>query len=258
MANTFKAPPRLKLHTFSISHFSEKIRWMLDASGIPYVEEPWVPFFHILPALKKGGGKATTVPVLVTEDGNVQDSTRILLWLEKHRAPFALMPTDPALREQVLAIEDRFDRVGQHVTRYAYRDAMNDREGIKTVWTLDASPWQKFVVDKAFPLMSRAFRKMLHLDDAKSMAKSEAKLMEALDWLAGELADGREYLVGNTLGAADISVASLLSPLACPDEHAVYSRPDFQRGIAQLKDRHADHPAIVWVHALYRRHRLQR
>ena len=246
---------QLTLHTFSISHFSEKARWMLDASGIDYIEKPWVPFFHIIPALRLGGRKATTVPILVTETSSVQDSTRILLWLEKHRVPFALLPTDPALREEVLTIEDRFDRIGTHVTRYAYRDALDDSEGIKTVWTLDASPLQKRIVGAAFPLMRAAFRKMLQLDKPKAVASSERTILEGMDWIATQVTDGRRYLVGNSLTVADITAAALLSPLACPDEHAVYSRPDFQKGVTTLKARHANHPAMVWVRQLYRDHR---
>ncbi len=245
----------LILHTFSISHFSEKARWMLDASGIDYVEKPWVPFLHVVPALRLGGRRATTVPILVTETGAVQDSTRILLWCEKHRAPFALMPTDPALREEVLAVEDRFDRIGTHVIRYAYRDALGDSEGIKTVWTLDATPLQKRIVRTAFPLMRMAFHRMLQLGNPKAVASSERKILEGMDWIAERIAGGRRYLVGETLTAADLTVAALLSPLACPDEHAVYSRPDFQNGVAALKARHADHPAMVWVRQLYRDHR---
>lgn len=245
----------LTLHTFSISHFSEKARWLLDASGIDYIEKPWVPFFHIVSALRLGGRKKTTVPILITETGPVQDSTRILLWLEKHRAPFALMPVEPALREQVLVVEDRFDRIGAHVIRYAYRDALDDSEGIKTVWTLDASPLQKRIVGAAFPLMRAAFRQMLQSSNPKAVALSERKILEGMDWIAQRTAQGHRYLVGDTLTAADISAAALLSPLACPDEHAVYSRPDFQKGVTALKARHADHPAMVWVRRIYREHR---
>ena len=235
----------LVLHTFSISHFSEKTRWMLDASGIDYVEKPWVPGLHVPRALKAGGFKATTV----------QDSTHILLWLEKHRAPFALMPTDPARRQEVLDIEDRFDRIGAHVVRYAYRDALDDAEGIKTVWTLDASPVERFIVRTAFPLMRAGFRRGLQLGNKTVVAKSERRILDGMDWLA-ERTDGQpRYLVGDSLTAADITAAALLSPLACPDEHAVYSRPDFQKGVAALKARHADHPAMTWVRWLYRKHR---
>lgn len=246
---------RLTLHTFSISHFSEKIRWALDVSGIDYVEKPWVPGLHVLPALRLGGVKATTVPILLTEHGAVQDSTRILLWLERHRAPFTLMPADAALRTEVLAVEDRFDRIGSHVIRYAYRDALDDTEGIKTVWTLDASPLQRLIVRAAFPLMREGFRRGLQLRKPEVVAHSERKILEGMDWIARRTTGGAQYLVGDQLTAADITAAALLSPLACPDEHAVYARPDFQKGVAPLKARHADHPAMRWVRELYRRHR---
>jgi len=245
----------LTLHTFSISHFSEKIRWVLDASGIPYVEKPWVPGLHIYKALRLGGGKATSVPILVTETGAVQDSTRILLWLEQYRAPFALIPTDPALRQEALEIEDRFDRIGAHVIRYAYRDALDDAEGIKTVWTLDASRWEALFVRTVFPLMRAGFRRGLQLGNAEVVAKSERKILDGMDWIASRLAPGQPYLVGQQLTIADLTAAALLSPLACPDEHAVYSRPDFQKGVAPLKARHHHHPAMVWVRQLYRDHR---
>lgn len=245
----------LTLHTFSISHFSEKIRWVLDASGIEYIEKPWVPGLHVPRALLVSRGRATTVPILVTESGAVQDSTRILLWLEKHRAPFALMPDDPTLRAEVLEIEDRFDRIGAHVVSYAYRDALNDAESIKTVWTLDANPLERLFVRTTFPLMRASFRRGLRLDNEAVMAKSERKILDGMDWVAERLKDGRQYLVGGRLSAADITAAALLSPLACPDEHAVYSRPDFQNGVTTLKARHANHPAMAWVRHLYRLHR---
>jgi glutathione S-transferase len=251
-------PQPLTLHTFSISHFSEKTRWMLDTSGIAYVEKPWVPGLHVPRALKAGGFKATTVPVLITEQGAVQDSTRILLWLEQHRAPFALMPADAALRQQVLDIEDRFDRIGAHVVRYAYRDALDDAEGIKTVWTLDANPLERLFVCTAFPLMRAGFRRGLQLNNAEVVAKSEKRILDGMDWLAERTGSQLRYLVGDTLTAADITAAALLSPLACPDEHAVYSRPDFQKGVAPLKSRHEQHPAMVWVRWLYRQHRQPR
>ncbi|MES2884266.1 MAG: glutathione S-transferase [Pseudomonadota bacterium] len=241
----------LKLHTFSVSHFSEKARWLLDASGIAYVEEPWVPFLHIAKALRKGGGRATTVPVLDTGSACVQDSTRILLWLEKHRGPCALMPTDPVLREQVLAVEDRFDRVGNHVIRYAYSVSLDDAEGVIKLWTIDATPVQARFIRAAYPLLRLVFRSKLKLGNAAAVAASEQKFTEALDWLATQLKDGRRHLVGNQLSAADITAAALLAPIACPDEHPVYSQPYFKQGIAPLREKWSGHPALDWVRTLY-------
>ncbi len=248
-------PAMLKLHTFSVSHFSEKARWLLDAAGVDYIEEPWVPFFHIAKALRKGGRGATTVPVLDTGEGYVQDSTRILLWLESNRAPFALLPADPALREQVLAVEDRFDRVGAHVIRHAYSAALDDAAGITAIWSIDATPLQARMLRIGYPLLRLAFRSKLKLGNVAAVASSERKFGEALDWLAEQLQDGRRYLVGNQFSAADITAAALLAPLACPDQHPVYSRADFRAGIAPLRAKWQHSVGLEWVRAIYRQHR---
>ena len=248
-------PATLKLHTFSVSHFSEKARWLLDASGIDYVEEPWVPFLHIAKALRKGGRGVTTVPVLDTGSGCVQDSTRILLWLEKHRAPFALMPTDSKLREEVLAVDDRFDHVVNHVVRYAYSVSLDNAEGVTTLWTIDATPGQSRFIRAAYPLLRLVFRSKLKLGQPAAIAASEQRFGEGLDWLAEQLKDGRQYLVGKQLTAADITAAALLAPIACPDEHPVYSQADYRNGIAPLRAKWAAHPALDWVRGIYRTHR---
>ncbi|MES2682493.1 MAG: glutathione S-transferase N-terminal domain-containing protein [Pseudomonadota bacterium] len=248
-------PAPLKLHTFSVSHFSEKARWLLDASGIDYVEEPWVPFLHIVKTLRKGGRGATTVPILDTGEGCIQDSTRILLWLEKHRAPFSLMPVDAALREQVLAVEDRFDRVGNHVVRYAYSVSLDNAEGVTKLWTIDATPGQTRFIRAAYPLLRMVFRSKLKLGNAAAVAASEQRFGEGLDWIAEQIKDGRRYLVGTQLTAADITAAALLAPIACPDEHPVYSQADYRDGIAPLRAKWAGHPALDWVRQLYRDHR---
>ena len=248
--------PKLILHTFSVSHFSEKARWLLDAGGIDYVEEPWVPFLHIAKALRKGGRGATTVPVLDTGNGCVQDSTRILLWLEKNRAPFALMPTDPKLREEVLAVEDRFDRVGNHVVRYAYSVSLDNADGVTKLWTIDATPGQTRFMRAAYPLLRLVFRGKLKLGQSAAIATSEQRFSEGLDWIAEQLKDGRRYLVGNQFTAADITAAALLAPIACPDEHPVYSQPDYRDGIAPLRDQWAGHPALDWVRTVYRQRHI--
>jgi glutathione S-transferase len=129
---------RLVLYTFALSHFSEKIRWTLALAEVPFDEVTWTPFFHVLKARKRG--RATTVPVLQTTGGPVQDSTRILHWLEKHRAPFALLPEASAERDDVLAVEAKFDRVGSQVVRYVYSEALGQTENVVRYWTVEATP----------------------------------------------------------------------------------------------------------------------
>ena len=153
-----------------------------------------------------------------------------------------------------MAIEDRFDRVGSHVIRYAYSAALDHPQNVIELWTLHASPMQKRIVRASFPLLKRAFAAKLKLDTA-SVAKSERKIGEALDWLADQLSDGRRYLVGGKLSVADITAAALLAPIACPHEHPVYYRPAFRDGIVPLRAKWESHPGMIWVQEIYRAHR---
>ena len=59
-----------RLITIPVSHYCEKVRWVLDYLKLPYVEEPHMPPFHRLATTKFGGKSA---PVLVPKDGNFKD-----------------------------------------------------------------------------------------------------------------------------------------------------------------------------------------
>lgn len=243
----------LRLYTFSISHFSEKIRWALDASRLDYEETRWTPFFHVVPALRKGK-LGTTVPILQSGCTCIQDSTRILRWLEENQPGFTLIPQEPALRTEAMAIEERFDRVGTHVIRYAYSNALRDADTIVALWSLDARPYQARIIGSLFPLLRMAFRQMFRIRP-ENVARSKQAIAEGLDWLDAHLADGRRFLVGDRLSVADITAAALLAPLFGPDEHPAYSRPDFRAGMAPLIEEWNGRPAAKWVREMYRRHR---
>lgn len=243
----------LELYTFRMSHFSEKARWMLDASRTEYREVRWTPFFHVLPALRLGR-LGTTVPILHTASGYVQDSTRILNWLDTNLPGFNLVPRDPVQRREVMELEDRFDRIGAHVIRYAYSAALEDRDAVVELWTLDASPLQKRVIAACFPLMRRVFRNRMKISP-ESVQQSRKRIGELLDELDARVADGRTYLVGDRLSAADITAAALLAPLFGPDEHEIYSREDFRETLRPLVSDWMSRPGAQWVRALYRTHR---
>ena len=246
------SPDSLRLHTFTLSHFSEKIRFVLSVAGVPHVEVPLVPFFHILPAVLSGG--RTTVPFLHVDGRRVQDSTRILLWLDRHRGPLALLPGKPGERAEVLAVEARFDEVGEHVVRYAYSTVLDDRESVVRYWTLDASPGQAARIRRSFPVLRWIFRRMLWMS-ARGVSRSRAVIERSLDFIDARLAQGHRYLATEQVTVADITAAALLAPLVCPDEHAVYASPRYRAGIAPMVGAWQERPAFAWVRGIYREHR---
>lgn len=245
-------PDPLRLYTFSLSHFSEKIRWTLNASGLPFEEVPWTPFFHVPAALRRGG--KTTVPILETTGVKVQDSTSILLWLERNRVPFALLPTEPAEREAALAAEARFDQAGSHVVRYVYSTVLDDAESVIRFWTVDASPRQARVIRRWFPVLRWVFRRKLRIS-ASSVARSREGIASSVEWLESQGVPDRPFLVGGRLTVADLTAAALLAPLACPDEHPIYGSARYRAAIEPLARSWQGGPAFTWVRQMYRLHR---
>lgn len=243
----------LELITFRLSHFSEKARWMLDASHTEYREIFWTPFFHIGPALLHGR-LATTVPILKHRGGYVQDSTRILHWLDTNMPGFRLLPRDPAQREEALALEERFDRVGNHVLRYIYSLIMDDAAMVTSLWTPDSSALQRRFISASFPVLRALFRRRFDLSE-KRVAHSRAVIEEGFAFLDAKLADGRECLIGDTLSAADITACALLAPLVGPDEHEMYSRADVRAKIAPQLGDWLSRPSAEWVRKRYRTRR---
>ena len=248
-------PAKLVLYTFAVSHFSEKIRWVLDAAGLHYEERRLIPFFHLLHNRRLTGGRSSSVPILQVGDEVIADSTRILLWLERHCyqeiVASGLLPAGRAQRERVLQIEDRFDRVGAHVIRYIYGFVLDDREEVLKLWGADATLPQWAVLRASFPLLRLAFHRGFKVNPL-SCARSRRAVGEALDWLEQELADGREFLVGGHLTVADVSVCALLAPLATPPEHLLYCSPRYRDTIREHTIDWSARPAIEWIRRTYR------
>jgi glutathione S-transferase len=243
-----------QLYTFSLSHFSEKVRWMLDASLTPYRETALTPVLHIPRALILGGGRATTVPILKTDRAHIQGSALILQWLAANRAPFPLLPQMPEARAAILDIEGRFDRIGMHVIRYAYSESLNDRNGIARLWTLASAPLASALIRYAFPLLRSVTRRAFSITPA-NVEKSRQAIDQALSWLEEQIADGRQHLVGAALSAADITVCALLAPLACPSEHPVYSREDYRALMRDQTEPWSTRSGVEWVRETYRKER---
>ena len=244
----------LTLYTFSVSHFSEKIRWVLDCAKLPYTEKPLVPFFHIPTTLKLGGSKFTTVPILVAGDEKVQDSTRILEWLAANRAPFALMPADAAARKEAMELEAQFDKVGMQIIRFAYAKTLADAEGVLSLWSIDAKPWQAAFLKFSYPVLRALFKRNGGISPAAEQ-KAATLIEGVLELIAARTSAAQPYLVGGQFSVADLTAAALLAPLVCPDEHPVYSTPRYRAGIASQVARWQQHPAFAWVRQMYATHR---
>jgi glutathione S-transferase len=243
------------LYTFAMSHYSEKIRWTLDHCRIPYREVCMTPVFHIGPALIMGKRGQTTLPVLQTPQTAIQDSPRILDWLDQNKGPLDVMPAD----QQTLwrEVAQRFDAIGKDVARFLYMNSFGVADAhIIKLWTEHAKPTQAAIIKAAYPLIRWSFKRKLQITP-KRCALAQQRITQAMDWLEAQLLDGRQYLVGGRLTVADITAASLLAPIACPPEHPVYGDPAYQQAMAGAIAPWRDRPALRWVRQMYSAHRGQ-
>jgi glutathione S-transferase len=248
-------PTPLTLYTFAMSHYSEKIRWTLDVSKVPYREQCMSPVFHMLPALKMGKRGQTTLPVLASNLESVQDSTRILDWLNHQHLIDALLP--PVYAAEMRAVEQRFNAIGKDVARLLYLRSFGKADAhIIKLWTDHATPAQARFIRLGYPLIRWGFCRKLHIN-AKAGLRAEQRIEAEVRWLDERFKDGRTFLVGDRFSVADITAAALLAPIACPKEHPVYGDAQYQRAMQDATAPWRGRPAMAWVLRLYREHRGQ-
>jgi len=247
-----KLPQHATLYTIAMSHYSEKIRWLLDIEKADYREVALTPVFHVRPALIKGMRAKTTVPVLQVGKQSVQDSTRIIEWLASAYGPLSTLP-EP-LQQDIMAVEDRFDAIGKDVARYLYFTGFEHTEVILSMWTRFASPLETRIVRFFYPLIKAIFKIKLNINPAAAQ-RAEKRIDAAMQWLEGRLASGHTYMVGDQLTVADITAAALLAPMACPVEHPVYGEAQFREKMASTQAIWRDRPALTWVRQMYTQHR---
>ena len=261
----------LTLFTINMSHYSEKIRWLLDYEEIPYQEIALTPALHTVPMWLKGRRAQTTVPLLQSGKTCIQDSPRIVSWLAEHCSP--LDSISPAQQQEIIAIQQRFDAIGKPIARYLYLPGFAHDALIRTIWTQFAKPWERRFITLAYPLIKPAFRIKLRIYP-RAVTQAEQLIDAEIRWLEQRLQQlkkgqqekgqkekqGRQskkcrYLVGDAFSFADIAAASILAPLACPREHPIYGEAEFRAKMAGPAQQWADSPALQWVRDIYAEHR---
>ena len=243
------------LNIFAISHFCEKARWTLDYFDMDYDVSYLAPGLHMVFS-KKLKLPATALPILIANGEVVQGSSQIIDWAEEQN-PESGKSLDPSSDiEKCLEIEKRLDDVaGVHVRRIYYSEALiSYPDKVRQVFSNDLTFLNKMALRGFWAMVRKQMIKMMDLG-SEQRKESKSILEDELDWLHGLLSDGRAYLSGDKFSRVDLTAASLLSPLAVPKEHPVYSPETMPPQMASDQQLWHDRPSIEWVRGMYSRYR---
>jgi glutathione S-transferase len=234
----------LRLITIPISHYCEKARWALERAQIPYREERHVQGVHRIAARRAGGGK--TVPVLVTPDGALGESEKILVWVDERTPPEQrLFPAEPAERAEVERLCRRLDeRLGPTGRRLMYTHMLAQRELMLRFNNEGVPRWEDRLLRIGWPVIVRWARRELDIRPGIEV-EDEAAVWEEFDHVAELLSHNREYLCGDSFGAADLTFAALSAAVVVPPVYGVpLPQPELlPPHTATLVQRARDHPA---------------
>ena len=239
------------LYTFGPSHYCEKARWALDLCGLAYEEVRWAPGPHLLSVRAMAPG--TTVPILRCADHTIQNSDKIIDWLEATQDIAWSADTSSQETEAIAEIEQRADKgIGIAIRRLVYAMTLPEEGGRSARRLFDGVIWwQRPLARLMWPITRQAIMRGLRAT-ADDLPEARAELEAALDFCDSLLGDQRRFLVGDRLTRADISLASLISPIARPPEHPVYPHTPSSKVTAQLNAAYGDRPSVRWTTQIYR------
>jgi glutathione S-transferase len=240
------AKPRLI--TFGISHYCEKARWALDWHGVDYDEIVCPPGWNIILA-KLRGAKDTKVPFLLDHKRVIEGSGAIIDWADEQAQDSSRRLTST----NALEIERRADDgIGINARRLFYAGILPQAPHlIKPAFSANYSPMHRLIGHITWPLTPRIIM-MKYEIRPDAAQESRAKLDVELDWLDGLLADGRQYLSGDRFSRADITVASLLAPLAPPEQIKTYHNLALPKALIADFERWKHRPIMRWMAERYR------
>ncbi|MDX1649523.1 MAG: glutathione S-transferase family protein [Myxococcota bacterium] len=224
----------IRLHQFEISPFCDKVRRILHVKGRPYqvVEVPVTRTFQHMRRLSRIG----KLPCLEMDGTVVPDSTDIARVLEERFPDPPLLPADPRERALCHVLEDWADE-----SLYFYEMALrftipeNARRFAPELLKHDPA-WARTVLA---PLVPRLMRRVTRAQGVgrKPRGMLLRDVERHVDAVGGLLArppagaagheDGRDWLVGDALSLADLSVFAQLTCIRATDQGAkiVEGRP---------------------------------
>jgi glutathione S-transferase len=224
-----------KLITMYGSPWSERVRWAFAFKGLKYEKQNHEPGPADEEKVKKLTGQ-TLVPVLITDDKVIPDSSAILEWLEDTRPEPPLLPRSEKDRAQVTLWEE----LAIEVLGPQARTLINGR-----------------LLSSSHPEVQRTAQYFAEKYGHSPFAEEQARLIVKRLLIAlKHTLSGRQYLVGDAFTRADLSIACMLMLLKPPaDEVFFLSRAERPVYFEPSADDPAYSAVFAWRDQMYKKHR---
>jgi glutathione S-transferase len=246
----------LELYQFELSHYCEKIRFVLDYKGLEYRKVEVTPGLGQLDLFKLSGQRQ--VPVL--KDGNevIADSTAIAQYLDQKYPDRPIYPTDAKQRAYCLILEEWADESIGINARKAMLGAFSQNPDFRTAALPASTPAFLRTLVESVPreaLDVLGLGAGLGADATKAAQKAMAQNLEALCLLLND----SPYLITDHPTLADFAVAGLSMYVKFPAGDYVDIPNSLKgKGVPGLADNLAYDVFWAWRDRLYAEYRKVR
>ena len=200
----------ITLYQFRHSAFCLKTRMALQAKKLVYRVEEVKPGIGQIEIFQISGQKQ--LPVIVDENNQIiSDSTNICEYIDQKNNNNKLFPADPMLFAQSKLIEDWADTTMASLCKKALIKSALDNPKLRSALLPDDIPSSIKNIFDSIP-----FKNINKISNMVLSKKSNIELQKILESLSKALLN-KNFLIGNNLSIADISIASQLSLLKFPN-----------------------------------------
>lgn len=241
--------------TFPPALDSETARWMLDHYAVEYTESPHaLPF--VVAAVKWYGQPG--IPILADGDEVYSTPKGIFKALEARdsSAP-RLTPRMQDAPEQVKkAFRDYNSDLGTATAIWAYDALLRQRQPTIDMITRGTPFYEDWFNVVGYPLIRWALRRGLHINPETTRAAPD-KIRSYFDRAEALLADGRDYLLGDTFSIVDLTFAVAAAPVVLPPEYGggLPKLAELPRALRPFVEECQARPGGEYVLRMYSQHR---
>ena len=236
-----------------LSHYNEKARWALDYKRIPHERRVPMPGLHGFRAMVLTRGAQRRLPVLKLDGRRIGDSTAIIAALEEYAPEPPLYPGDAAERARALELEDWFDeQLAPPLRRFVWYHTLPDTDATAASLFTSPSPVRERLLRATAPLIRPAVRRDYDVNE-EAAGRARGQIVAAMDRVEAELQPSG-YLVGDGFTVADLTAASLFTPVLAPPQRP-YVPHTMAPAILELREELESRPGGEWLAEMYARHR---